>query len=74
MEPRQALRKALGVTGKTQAEMAKEIGVKPQTLSQWLSGVRPIPAERAVQISNMTSGEVSLSDLCPGFPWKQVAA
>ena len=59
------LRKALKRTGFTQAEFAREIGVSPQVIHNWVK--RGVPPQWAVRVA-----QDLLSDphkLCPDFPW-----
>lgn len=73
MRPCDALSKAIEIAKTTQAALAKQIGVKPQTVNQWLSGARPIPPARAAALERALGGTVTRHDLCPEFPWEQVA-
>nr|WP_315492532.1 Cro/CI family transcriptional regulator [uncultured Pseudomonas sp.] len=73
MNPAEAALAAAKIIG-SQAKMAKLLDVKPPTVSQWCSGERPIPAARAVQIENLTQGQIKRESLCPGFPWASAVA
>lgn len=73
MTPAEAATKAAGILG-NKAKMAKLLDVRPPTVNQWCSGVRPIPPARAIQIANLTGGQVKREDLCPSFPWNGAAA
>lgn len=73
MKPAEAALAAAKLIG-TKAEMARQLDVKPPTVSQWCSGERPIPAARAVQIETLTQGQIKRESLCPGFPWASAAA
>ena len=73
MTPPEAVIQAAKILG-SQAELARLLSVRAPTVSQWCSGERPIPAPRAVEIENLTKGEVSRRDLCPSFPWASFAA
>ena len=73
MTPAEAATKAASILG-NKAKMAKLLDVRPPTVNQWCSGVRPIPAARAIQIQNLTQGQVKREDLCPSFPWNGAAA
>lgn len=73
MTPAEAATKAAAILG-SKAKMAKLLDVRPPTVNQWCSGVRPIPAARAIQIEKHTEGQVKREDLCPSFPWNGVAA
>lgn len=59
-----ALAMACSVAG-SQSALARAIGVTPPLLSQWKSGVRPIPIERCVAIERATSGAVMRWHLRP---------
>lgn len=72
MTPVEAVNAAALMLG-SQAEMARRLRVKPPTVNQWCSGLRPVPAARAVQIEEMTDGEIAKADLCPSFPWLETA-
>ncbi|AZD84986.1 helix-turn-helix domain-containing protein [Pseudomonas chlororaphis] len=73
MKPAEAALAAAKIIG-NKAEMARRLDVKPPTVSQWCSGERPIPAARAVQIENLTQGQIKRESLCPDFPWATAAA
>lgn len=51
----------LGGTFKT----AKLVGVKPPAISDWVSGKRPVPIKRCVQLEQLTGGFVTRKDLRP---------
>lgn len=55
---------ACSVAG-SQSALARAIGVTPPLLSQWKSGVRPIPIERCVAIERATGGAVMRWHLRP---------
>lgn len=52
--------KILGLTG-----LARAVGVKPPTVSQWADGRRPIPICRCVSIEQVTKGVVTRQELRP---------
>lgn len=60
-----ALLVAKDLLGGTVGAMATQIGVSPGTVGQWISGDRPVPLARAVDIYEMTNGQVSIESLCP---------
>ncbi|WP_430981879.1 transcriptional regulator [Pseudomonas aeruginosa] len=72
MTPAEAVRQAAELLG-SRAELARKLNVRAPTVSQWCSGVRPIPAKRAVEIEALTAGRVLRSELCPSFPWGAAA-
>lgn len=48
-----------------QAHLARLLGVAPPTVSQWASGIRPVPPERCVEIERVTNGLVTRRHLRP---------
>ena len=69
MSPDQALLKAcVAVGGK--AELARQIGVSANYLSQMTRGERPIPVERCAAIEQATSSSVMRWDLRPLDWWR----
>ncbi len=52
-----------------QASLARKIGVSAPTVNQWISGHRPIPAERCPAIERATNGAVRCEDLRPDVEW-----
>ena len=49
--------------------LAGLLGVTPQAMSQWLSGVRPLPAERCLLIERATKGAIKCEQLRPDVAW-----
>lgn len=49
----------------TQADFASQLEVTPGLVSQWLSGKTAITAERAIQIEEVTDGEITRAMLRP---------
>lgn len=56
--------KACDVVG-GQASMSRMLKVSAPTVNQWVSGDRPIPAERCPDIERATNGAVTCEDLRP---------
>jgi len=54
--------------------LARLLGVAPPTVSQWASGVRPIPAERCPEIERATGGVVICEELRPDVDWQVIRA
>jgi DNA-binding transcriptional regulator YdaS (Cro superfamily) len=54
------------------AELARISEVSVQAAYQWISGARPVPAERAPLIERASG--VPCEELCPGVPWDIVRA
>ncbi|MEI7216245.1 helix-turn-helix domain-containing protein [Pectobacterium carotovorum] len=52
-----------------QASMARLLGVSAPTINQWVNGVRPIPAERCLEIEKITQGKVTCEELRPDVDW-----
>ena len=73
MKSAEAAKEASRLLG-SQAEMARRLRVAAPTVNQWCSGERSVPAKRALQIEALTQGAVSRVDLCPSFPWADMAA
>lgn len=63
-----SVKKAVDAVGGV-ASLARHLHVTPPTVHQWISGVRPIPAERCPQIEAATNGAVRCEDLRPDVPW-----
>ncbi|WP_296276606.1 Cro/CI family transcriptional regulator [Pseudomonas sp. UBA7530] len=72
MKPTEAMKRACEIVGSKSA-LAKLLSVRAPTISQWCSGSRPVPPERALQIEKVCKGCVLRSDLCPDFPWEAAA-
>lgn len=47
------------------ADLARKLDIAPVLISQWKTGIRPIPIERCVAIEQATSGAVTRQDLRP---------
>lgn len=47
------------------SELARRIDVRPPTVHQWATGVRPVPSERCPQIERATGGLVTCEELRP---------
>ncbi|HEE9760134.1 TPA: helix-turn-helix domain-containing protein [Pseudomonas putida] len=57
----------------TQDETAEKLGVDQSTVSGWVRGkhgMSPVVAKRA---ERLTGGKFKRQDLCPSFPWDEVA-
>lgn len=52
-----------------QTDLAELIGAHPVLVSQWVNGVRRIPAERCPAIERATAGAVRCEDLRPDVDW-----
>lgn len=53
----------------SQLALAKAVGVAPAQVSQWVNGVRPVPAHYCLAIERATKGEVTRADLRPDDYW-----
>lgn len=58
-----ALHEAVWICGGTKASLAKKMGVSAMSVSGWFA--RRVPAARAVQIEELTGGQVTRHDLRP---------
>jgi len=57
----------------TQEVTAEKLGVDQSTVSGWVRGkhgMSPVVAKRA---ERLTHGKFKKEDLCPAFPWEDVA-
>lgn len=52
------------------AALARAVGVHPVMVSQWASGLKPVPVERCAVIEETTGKLVRRWDLRPGDWWK----
>ncbi|HYN27870.1 MAG TPA: YdaS family helix-turn-helix protein [Burkholderiales bacterium] len=46
-------------------ELARELEIDPELVSQWTTGVRDVPLDRCVAIEQATEGAVSCEELRP---------
>lgn len=49
--------------------LARAIGVTPPTVHQWITGARPIPLRRCMDIERITDGSVTCEQLRPDVSW-----
>lgn len=49
----------------TAASLARKLDISPVLISQWRTGIRPIPIERCPAIEQATSGAVTRKELRP---------
>jgi DNA-binding transcriptional regulator YdaS (Cro superfamily) len=56
----------------TSAAIARAIGVHAVTLSQWVNGVKPVPADRCPAIERETRGGVTCEMLRPDVDWVRI--
>ncbi|WP_295378426.1 helix-turn-helix domain-containing protein [uncultured Pseudacidovorax sp.] len=59
---------------RTQAALARSLGVRPPTVNQWCKGERPVPAEQCPSIERATGGAVRCEDLRPDVAWDVLRA
>lgn len=64
----EVIARAVGILG-SQLALARALGIKPPTVHQWLSGKRPVPAERCPSIERLTGGAVLCEQLRPDVEW-----
>jgi DNA-binding transcriptional regulator YdaS (Cro superfamily) len=57
-----ALSKAIKRFG-SQAKLAEALDVEPMAVTHWKN--RGVPLKRAIQIEELTNGDISMRDLCP---------
>jgi len=46
-------------------ELAKMLGITASNISNWSSGIQPIPFKQAELISKLTHGKITVKELCP---------
>lgn len=61
---------AVGLLGGSK-RLSQQLGVSVPTVSNWISGKRPIPPKRCVQIEQLTNGAVTRKDLRP-HDWREI--
>ena len=57
----------------TQVVFADRLGVTQGQISQWVNGLREIPAIRAMQIEHITGGGLKAKNLRPDLKWPEHA-
>jgi DNA-binding transcriptional regulator YdaS (Cro superfamily) len=62
MEP---IKQAIEALGGKQSELADRLDVTPQAVSQWVLGIRPVPAKHCIPIETATGGAVTRYQLRP---------
>ena len=55
----------------TNVSLALELGVPASLVSQWATGVRPVPVARCLPIERATNGKVRCEDLRPDIDWSR---
>lgn len=53
----------------SQKALADALEVSPSTVNQWVSEIRPIPAEHCPTIEKLTGGAVRCEDLLADVDW-----
>lgn len=49
--------------------LSRDLDVDQSLISLWANGVRPIPAERCLEIEKITEGAVTCEELRPDVDW-----
>lgn len=49
--------------------LSRDLNVDQSLISLWANGVRPIPAERCLEIEKITEGAVTCEELRPDVDW-----
>jgi DNA-binding transcriptional regulator YdaS (Cro superfamily) len=47
------------------AALARALNLAPPTVSQWISGDRPIPTDRCIEVEKITKGAVTCEEMRP---------
>ena len=53
------------------ASLAAKLKISPVLISQWRTGIRPVPVERCTAIEQATNGQVTRKDLRP-YDWESI--
>lgn len=53
----------------SQAELARELGVTPSAVNQWVNGLMKVAADKCPSIERVTAGLVRCEDLRPDVEW-----
>lgn len=64
----------LSTTKTSQAAFAKQLGVSQGLVYQWISGKRPVAAEKCPEIERITNGAVTCEELNDRVDWAFVRA
>ncbi|MGI9573883.1 transcriptional regulator [Alloalcanivorax xenomutans] len=59
------IKRAAEIAGGTQKSLAERLGVDPSFVSQWISGIRKVPASMCQDIEDLTNGAVRCDELRP---------
>ena len=54
------------------ASLARALSVSPSMVTQWMRGIRGIPADRCAGIERATSGAVTCETLRPDVAWARI--
>jgi len=54
------------------ARLARALAIPPVLISQWASGARPIPEDRAPALEFETGFQVPVETMCPKTKWQRV--
>ena len=66
------LTRAIQAVGGTQSALAGLLDVTQPTISEWLRGERPIPADRCTEIEQATHGAVTCEELRSDVQWARI--
>lgn len=67
--PPRDLRALIAASGLTQAQVARQLGIKPQQLQEWLSGRRPVPLRHCPSLEQI--GLARCEDLRADVDWQR---
>ena len=70
-DPKQAVRDACALVGGT-AALARFLGITSAAVSQWMSGIRRVPAEHCPKIERATGGRVVCESLRNDIDWAAI--
>lgn len=67
----EAIKQAAEILG-SQAELSRRLRIQAPTINQWISGIRPVPLLRCVEIEALTGRQVTRQQIRPDIPWAQL--
>ena len=68
MSNAEQIKRACEIVG-SRGEFARRLGVSISMVSQWCTGARPLPLDRAIAIERETAGAVTVEELRPDVDW-----
>ena len=57
----------------SKAELARQLGVTPPLINQWIAEIRPVPEKKWIAIELLTGGRVAVERGSPATKWARIA-